>query len=68
MPTRSELFIWHKPKGNLQLGLGLLEQPKTARLMANYELRHQEGSIPSLTVGVGLQEVGVGNPGVFATA
>ncbi len=68
MPTRSELFIWHKPKGNLQLGIGLLERPKTARLMANYELRRQKGSVPSLTVGVGLQEEGAGNPGIFATA
>lgn len=67
MPTRSELFIWHKPKGNLQLGVGLLERPKTARWMANYELRQQKDGVPSLTVGIGLQEVGVGNPGVFAT-
>ncbi len=68
MSTKAELFIWHKPKGNLQLGIGLLSQPKTARWMVNYELRQQKGTVPSLTVGVGLQEVGVGNPGVFATA
>lgn len=68
MPTKLELFIWHKPEGNLQLGVGLLEQPRTARWMVNYELRRQQRSVPSLIVGVGLQEVGVGNPGVFATA
>lgn len=68
MATKAELFLWHKPKGRLQLGLGLLAEPKTVRWMFNYELRQQQGSTPSLTVGVGLQEVGVGNPGVFATA
>lgn len=67
MPTKAEVFIWHKPKGNWQFGLGLLAKPKTVRWMFNYELRRQSGTVPSLTVGVGLQEVGVGNPGVFAT-
>lgn len=36
--------------------------------MFNYELRWQQGATPSVTVGVGLQEVGVGNPGGFVTA
>lgn len=45
-----------------------MAKPQTVRWMFNYELRGQNGSVPSLTLGVGLQEVGVGNPGVFATA
>jgi len=68
MATKAELFIWHKPKGRFQLGVGLLAKPQTVRWMFNYELRRQQGSVPSLTFGVGLQEVGVGNPGVFVTA
>ncbi|MEJ7613529.1 MAG: hypothetical protein SQA66_07815 [Candidatus Fervidibacter sacchari] len=68
MPTEAEIFIWHKPKGRFQFGVGLLAKPQTARWLLNYELQQQKGSAPSITVGVGLQEVGVGNPGIFATA
>ena len=68
MPTDAEIFIWHKPKSCFQFGVGLLAKPKTARWLLNYELQRQKGSTPSITVGVGLQEVGVGNPGIFATA
>jgi hypothetical protein len=68
MPTKAELFIWHKPASRWQFGVGLLAEPKTARWMANYELRRQWKGMPSVTVGVGLQELGVGNPGGFVTA
>ncbi len=68
MPTEAEIFIWHKPKGRFQFGVGLLANPKTIRWLLNYELQRQKGSAPSIAAGVGLQELGVGNPGVFVTA
>jgi len=68
MPTEAEIFIWHKPKGRFQFGVGLLAKPQTARWLINYELQRQKESIPSITAGVGLQEVGAGNPGIFVTA
>jgi len=68
MSTKAELFLWHKPSSHWQFGIGLLARPRTVRWMANYELRRQQGTAPSITVGIGLQEVGVGNPGGFLTA
>lgn len=65
MSTKAELFLWHKPSSHWQFGIGLLARPRTVRWMANYELRRQQGTAPSITVGIGLQEVGVGNPGGF---
>lgn len=68
MPTKAELFLWHKPFNRWQFGIGLLAKPRTVRWLFNYELRRQQGATPSVTVGVGLQEIGVGNPGGFVTA
>lgn len=68
MPTEGEVFLWHRPKGNWQFGVAFLAKPQAVRWLLNYELRRQRKSIPSITAGVGLQEVGVGNPGVFLTA
>ncbi len=68
MATRAELFLWHKPARRWQIGIGMLAKPKTVRWMFNYELHQQEGATPSVTIGVGLQEVGVGNPGGFMVA
>lgn len=36
--------------------------------MANYELIPAEGKAPNLRVGFGLQGIGTGNPGFFATS
>jgi len=68
MPTKAEVFVWHKPHPRWQVGVAFLKEPRTVRWLFNYELRRQQGVTPSITFGVGLQEVGVGNPGVFATA
>ncbi len=67
MATRAELFIWHRPEERWQLGIGLLGKPKTVRWLMNYQVSRQKGFKPSVVVGIGLQEVGVGNPGIFAT-
>jgi len=68
MPTRAELFVWHSPTERWQVGVAFLAKPNTTRLLVNHELSAQRGARPSLNTGIGLQEVGAGNPGIFLTA
>ncbi len=68
MPTRAEFFIWHSPVERWQVGIAFLAKPSAVRLLVNHELSAQQGTRPALNIGVGLQEVGAGNPGMFLTA
>ncbi len=65
--TIGETFVWHRPLDRLQVGVALLWKQGAFRGLANYELIAEKAHSPNLRVGFGLQGIGTGNPGFFAT-
>jgi len=66
--TYGESFIWHRPLPRLQVGVALLWKQGAFRGLGNYELIPQTAKSPNLRIGFGLQGIGTGNPGYFATS
>lgn len=66
--TTGESFLWYNVDSKLRLGLALLWKQGAFRFLGNYELIAETPRSPNLRVGYGLQGIGVGNPGYFATA
>lgn len=66
--TASESFLWYRPMDRLQLGVALLWKQGAFRGLANYEALQETAKSPNLKVGLGLQGIGTGNPGFFATS
>ncbi|HJP83791.1 MAG TPA: hypothetical protein VJ835_09830 [Fimbriimonadaceae bacterium] len=65
--TVAETFVWYRPIDRLQIGAALLWKQGAFRGLANYQLVKETVSQPSIRVGFGLQGIGTGNPGYFAT-
>ncbi|MBC8065821.1 MAG: hypothetical protein H7Y17_13395 [Chlorobia bacterium] len=66
--TFGETFVWHRPLGRLQVGVALLWKQGAFRGLANYEVIKETAKAPNLRVGFGVQGIGTGNPGYFATS
>lgn len=60
--------MWVRPLRRLQIGTAFLWKQGAFRGLANYELIPSRGKSPSLRIGFGLQGIGTGNPGYFATS
>lgn len=65
--TTGESFLWYNVDRRLRLGLALLWKQGAFRVLGNYEVVSETTKAPNLRVGYGLQGIGVGNPGYFAT-
>ncbi|MBV6457400.1 MAG: hypothetical protein HONBIEJF_00508 [Fimbriimonadaceae bacterium] len=65
--TVGETFLWYNVDSKLRLGLALLWKQTAVRFLGNYELIAETPRSPNLRVGYGVQGIGVGNPGYFAT-
>ena len=63
-----ETFVWYRATDRLQIGAALLWKQGAVRGLANYELIPERAIAPNLRVGFGLQGIGTGNPGYFATS
>ncbi len=66
--TEGETFLWVRASDRLQLGVAWLWKQEAARALANYTFQTETMSRPRLRAGLGVQGIGVGNPGYFATA
>lgn len=66
--TIAESFVWHRPIDRLQIGVAYLWKQGAFRALANYEVIKETAKAPSLRVGFGVQGIGTGNPGYFATS
>jgi|GEM_PF-1245226 len=66
--TVAETFLWYRPSPKLQIGTALLWKQGSFRFLGNYELIPERARTPNLRVGFGVQGIGTGNPGYFATS
>jgi hypothetical protein len=65
--TEGESFLWYRAEPRLQLGIAYLWNQRAFRGLGNYTLLRETERTPGVHVGVGLQGIGTGNPGYFAT-
>jgi hypothetical protein len=66
--TEAESFLWYRATDRLQIGAALLWKQGAFRGLGSYTLAPEKGDMPMINVGLGLQGIGTGNPGYFATA
>lgn len=64
----AETFLWYRPNPRLQLGSALLWKQGAFRALASYDVIPERARTPNLRVGFGVQGIGTGNPGYFATS
>ncbi len=65
--TEAETFLWHTPQPRLNVGLAYLHKQEALRVLATYEVIPSDRGLPNLRLGFGVQGIGTGNPGYFAT-
>jgi len=66
--TEGETFLWYRPTDRLQVGAAFLWKQGAFRGLGSYTLVPETPTVPRISVGLGLQGIGTGNPGYFATA
>jgi hypothetical protein len=66
--TEGESFLWYRVDRKLQLGVAYLWKQSAFRALGNYEVIAERQRTPNLRVGFGVQGIGTGNPGYFATS
>jgi len=65
--TEAETFLWHTPQPRLNFGLAYLHRQEALRVLGTYEVVPSYRGLPNLRLGFGVQGIGTGNPGYFAT-
>jgi len=65
--TTLETFVWYQAAPGVQLGIAHLLKQNAFRFLASVRAWKETASIPALNLSIGVQGIGVGNPGYAAT-
>lgn len=65
--TTAETFLWYRASPRLQLGLAHLWKQGAFRGLGSYRFVDETARSPSLSLSVGVQGIGTGNPGYGLT-